>query len=206
MGSQKDTATSLSFKKSLGISFGLHAAILGFLLLSLRGDVERAAGYGESEIISVSLIAGSKSSEQFPFAKGANEPGEKSLSEAPATAGVMETAGAESGVGVLGRSRRVEAPGEGSGEGGLSTILQQIRNQIERHKHYPLMAKRSRIEGSPQVEFKIKTDGALEYVSLKQSSGSKMLDEAATLTVHQAAPYPFYPEPIALAIHYTLAP
>lgn len=196
MGSQKDTATSLSFKKSLGISLGLHAAILGFLLFSLRGDVERAAGYGESEIISVSLIAGSKPSELIP-------------------AGVMETAGAESGVGVLGRSpkqptsfrtRRVEALGEGSGEGGSSTILQQIRNQIERHKHYPLMAKRSRIEGSPQVEFKIKQDGSLEYLTLQQSSGSKILDEAATLTVHQAAPYPFYPEPIALAIHYTLAP
>lgn len=168
--------------KSIGISLLLHVGLLGLLLFGLPGDIEKPAGHGESEIISVAIIGAS----------------------------VAPSAGKARGASPSRPLRGLDLPNSGSanrvgGEGGTSAILQQIRNKIERNKYYPLIAKRSRIEGSPLIEFKIKNDGSVEYVILKQSSGSTILDEAAAATVHQAAPYPFYPEPIALNIHYTLA-
>lgn len=104
-------------------------------------------------------------------------------------------------------SNKEGATGDRSGTGGeegASETLRKIRIKIERAKYYPLLAKRSKMEGSPLVEFKIKNDGSVEYVNLKKSSGSQILDDAATATVQKAAPFPFYPDPIALNISYNL--
>lgn len=210
MGWQENTSKELKLKGSLFISLLLHGLCLGFLIFGLPGDVERAAGYGQSEIISVSLIGNMpQPRERVGLAELRGTPPHRS--GAPINRrGEREGRGGDlPAADLVPQDRRAEAVGAGAyrdaGEGGASKILQQIRNQIERNKYYPLMAKRSQLEGSPLIEFKIKDDGSIEYVALKKSGGTKILDEAAVATVRQAAPYPFYPEPIALHIHYTLA-
>ncbi|MBU4483883.1 energy transducer TonB [bacterium] len=84
------------------------------------------------------------------------------------------------------------------------SILSLIRKRIEENKYYPAIAKKREIEGSPEVSFKITKDGSLEYLKLKNSSGSDILDKAALETVQRATPLPYYSSPISLSLNYTL--
>ncbi|MBI4223352.1 MAG: energy transducer TonB [Deltaproteobacteria bacterium] len=206
----RDNGPKSLIKKSLFISTLLHVILLGLLIFGLPGDVERATGDSKNVIISVSLIGDSpQPRERVGLAELRGTPPHQS--GAPINRrGEREGRGGDlPAADLVPQDRRAEAVGvityQEAGEGGASLILQQIRNRIERNKYYPLTAKRSKMEGSPLIEFKIKPDGSLEYVLLKQTSGSPILDEAAAMTVQQASPFPFYPEPIALNIHYTLA-
>lgn len=176
-------------KKALAVSTLLHAIVLVAFVLLLRSDTpDKAAGFGNSGfIINVELVG-------VPHVSHPLLNPLPSLFTSP-----LSSPSARGGLSYKGE-------GEEGGEGGSSQILQQIRNKIERAKFYPLIAKRSRVEGSPLIEFKIKNDGSLEYLLLKQSSGSKILDDAALNTVKETQPFPFYPDPIALNVHYTLAP
>lgn len=98
------------------------------------------------------------------------------------------------------------------GRGGLGSpgsptgnpILAKIRNKIERSKYYPQQARLQRLEGRPEVSFKIAPNGTIESVHLKRSSGSALLDSAAIETVNRSAPLPYYDGQISLAINFTL--
>lgn len=172
----------------------------------MRSDsVQRASG-NEGNVY-VSLISAPPG--------GASEPGSKSLRKAILTAGIQsQNRRQRSGdFGPTQNRPRLFEPGErkqtggaegDGGESGSSDLLRQIKIKIERAKFYPLIAKRTHLEGAPEVELKIKQNGSLEYVALKKSCGSKILDDAALSTVKLAAPFPFYPEPIALNIQYNL--
>lgn len=180
MAPQTTSPNRPKLKKALAVSTLLHAVILLAFVFLLHSDtVDKAAGVGSSGfVINVELIGAPHISHPFLNPLPSRERNKR-------------------------RGELVSQSNEG-GEGGTSKILQQIRNKIERAKFYPLIAKRSRLEGSPLIEFKIKNDGSLEYVSLKVSSGSKILDDAALNTVQEASPYPFYSESIVLNIHYGL--
>lgn len=204
-------------RPSLFISFTLHALLLGSLVFLLQSDsIEKAAGIGDVGAIYIELVGTTSTTKAKPLDEGEEVSVEKSISDpANSLSGYKHFSGgelsdrfgsAQNGSRLFSTDTSSPSTGESrnGGEGGTSQILRQIRNKIERNKFYPLLAKRSRVEGSPRVEFKIKNDGTLEYVVLKKSSGSKILDNAATQTVNQAAPYPFYPEPISLNIHYGL--
>jgi protein TonB len=62
--------------------------------------------------------------------------------------------------------------------------------------NYPEEAKRQKIYGSLQLIVSIKSDGSVERVEIKRSSGHKVLDEAAIRIVNLAAPYAAFPEDI----------
>jgi protein TonB len=62
--------------------------------------------------------------------------------------------------------------------------------------NYPEEAKRQKIYGSLQLIVNIKSDGSVERVEIKRSSGHKELDEAAIRIVNLAAPYAAFPEDI----------
>jgi protein TonB len=95
--------------------------------------------------------------------------------------------------------------GAGSGEGnGTSLVLSQIRSRIERAKRYPLLAKKSGVEGASLVRFEINEKGEPTGIVLKTSSGSEMLDNEAIETIHRAAPYPVYPDPLEVWIRFQL--
>jgi protein TonB len=73
--------------------------------------------------------------------------------------------------------------------------LEDWRQKVERigNLNYPEAAK-GKLYGSLLLYVSIKSDGALEYVEVRRSSGHKILDEAALRVVRMAAPYASFPE------------
>jgi protein TonB len=73
--------------------------------------------------------------------------------------------------------------------------LEDWRQKVERigNLNYPEAAK-GKLYGSLLLYVSIKSDGALEYVEVRRSSGHKILDEAALRVVRMAAPYAGFPE------------
>jgi len=68
-------------------------------------------------------------------------------------------------------------------------------DRIERigNLNYPQQAQQRGISGELQLEVVVDYDGALRRVTLQQSSGEPLLDEAALAIVRQAAPFPPFP-------------
>jgi len=77
--------------------------------------------------------------------------------------------------------------------------LAQLRQQIERYKKYPLMARKGRQQGVVLVEFELSTQGELQSVMIKESCGKRLLDQAALRAVEAAAPFPVIPQQLLLA-------
>lgn len=94
--------------------------------------------------------------------------------------------------------------GAGSSRRGNDQLLAEIRALIEAAKHYPLMARRRGLEGTSSVSFHINEDGSIAQLTLRHSSGSAILDDAALKTIERAAPFPAYPEPIQIGIRFAL--
>lgn len=65
---------------------------------------------------------------------------------------------------------------------------------LEKHKNYPRRAKRLRIEGEGMLRILIDHTGQTQQVSLRQSTGNRLLDKAALEMVRQANPFPPMPE------------
>ena len=61
---------------------------------------------------------------------------------------------------------------------------------INRHKYYPLEARRNNEEGTVLLRINIDSAGDLETYAIVKSSGSKSLDRAAMDIVKRAAPFP----------------
>lgn len=160
--------------KALLVSLLGHGLLLSLLWYNFS-EVIRPAGEGDYSFVAISLVNETEGARHLL---------------GPSVQGVIQNT--------------LNVGGHEGGEGGTSEILRQIRNKIERAKFYPLMAKRQNIEGAPLVEFQIQSDGSVQDIRLKQTSGSEILDEAALQTVRQAVPFPFYPNPISLSIRYAL--
>lgn len=82
-------------------------------------------------------------------------------------------------------------------EGGDTTqrlaYLGQVRKTLERAKINP----RSQFSGTVMVRFTVGPKGELLSRSIAQSSGSKVLDDAAMAAIDRAAPFPPLPQEIA---------
>jgi protein TonB len=76
----------------------------------------------------------------------------------------------------------------------LDYIQRRIRNKLV----YPAQARRAGIEGVTEVIFTIHLDGGVSGVSVKTSSGQKILDQAAIDAIYGAAP--FRPPPVQAVI------
>lgn len=86
-----------------------------------------------------------------------------------------------------------------------------VASKIEGEKHYPLSAKRRKLQGVGYISLRINAVGKLEFVKLIKSSGHEVLDETALNMVRSAAPFPRFPESlkvpyfdIQLPIQFTL--
>ncbi|MDO8838836.1 MAG: energy transducer TonB [Parvibaculum sp.] len=64
---------------------------------------------------------------------------------------------------------------------------------IARHKQYPRMAKRQRIEGEGHVLIHVARDGTLIDFRIVRGTGSVVLDRELSATVTRAAPLPPFP-------------
>jgi protein TonB len=82
-------------------------------------------------------------------------------------------------------------------EGGDTTqrraYLGQVRKTLERSKVNP----RSTISGTVLIKFTVGPKGELLSRTVQQSSGSKLLDDAAMAALDRAAPFPPLPQEIA---------
>lgn len=65
---------------------------------------------------------------------------------------------------------------------------------IEKHKHYPLRARKKGQEGEVKVLFTILEDGTISHVQIGQSSLSSMLDRAASKAVESLGRFQPIPE------------
>lgn len=69
-----------------------------------------------------------------------------------------------------------------------------LQAEIARHRSYPLMARRLRQEGTVAVGFVVQADGHLTAIELLESSGHRLLDEAALAAVREVARFRPIPE------------
>ena len=81
-------------------------------------------------------------------------------------------------------------------------------NRVERigNLNYPDQARRNRLSGTLIMDVTISADGKLMNIDLRQSSGHKILDDAAMRIVRLAAPYSAFPDKLkkeADVIHIT---
>ncbi|VAW94950.1 hypothetical protein MNBD_GAMMA23-1882 [hydrothermal vent metagenome] len=65
---------------------------------------------------------------------------------------------------------------------------------LEKHKKYPVRAKRLRIEGEGLLRILIDRSGQTRQVSLEQRTGNRWLDKAALAMAKRANPFPPMPE------------
>lgn len=87
----------------------------------------------------------------------------------------------------------------GGAGGAPADYLGQLRAWLERHKDYPRMAQRRRIEGRVMLGFVIDRQGAVLSWRIERSSGHDILDAAVVDLIVRAAPLPAIPAGLALA-------
>ncbi len=71
-----------------------------------------------------------------------------------------------------------------------------IRQHIEEHKRYPLLATRRGLEGRVGLRFLLYRDAHVEKIEVTKSSQVSLLDEAAMRAVKEGNPFPTFPESI----------
>lgn len=73
----------------------------------------------------------------------------------------------------------------------FATYIESWRQKVEKigNLNYPEAAKAQKLYGNLRMTVAIKSDGSIDYIEINQSSGHKILDDAAKRIVEMAAPY-----------------
>ncbi len=66
----------------------------------------------------------------------------------------------------------------------ISLFTAHVVAVINKHRHYPMAARRRGIEGKTIITFRMDRDGHVSNVALIESAGHRMLDKAAQKTIH----------------------
>jgi protein TonB len=77
-----------------------------------------------------------------------------------------------------------------------ASYTQTVKQWIESRWVYPDLAKQYGLQGRVVVEFTIRQNGHVEFLSLVRSSGSKLLDEEAVRAIKAAVPFKPFPRSI----------
>jgi len=115
--------------------------------------------------------------------------------------GAAAAAGSAAGGGGDGSgSGRGSGRGSGGGTGGgsgagsvLGAYLARVRQRIEGAKRYPMLARRTKLEGRAAVAFELDRSGAPRHVELRYAD-HPLLGEAALLAVRSASPFERLPD------------
>lgn len=78
-------------------------------------------------------------------------------------------------------------PGTQGGGSVERTFIQNLYTQLERNKHYPMRARKLRIEGQVEVSFRVLRNGQIEDIEVVSASPSEALNQAALETVRKAS-------------------
>ncbi len=81
--------------------------------------------------------------------------------------------------------------GNATTHGVAASYLENFRRHVERvaNQYYPEQARRQNIMGDVRLMVIVDAKGQVKAITLLESSGSKILDEAAKQSVRQSAPY-----------------
>ena len=202
--------TNLGLPFFLSLSVALHLlALLPFIILHFLDIEKPLAGGGGT--VTIDLIGISQTKERGGsqsrlrnqlFDRLSGQPIDSLRSrpadyQRPSSSGTAKASSSE--------TESPPAPSTvGSGPEGLNPTLAAIRIKIERAKHYPELAQKSGIEGKALIHFEIDEKGLPQNISLKKSSGSPLLDQEALVTIHQASPFPTYPNPLEVWIKFEM--
>lgn len=74
-----------------------------------------------------------------------------------------------------------------------SAFRRALQSHIARYRRYPEEARRARMQGTVQILFSMRRDGAVLDVWVRASSGQPVLDDAAIATIRRAQPLPRIP-------------
>ncbi|HEX5539524.1 MAG TPA: TonB family protein, partial [Methylophilaceae bacterium] len=76
--------------------------------------------------------------------------------------------------------------------------VESWRQKVEKvgNLNYPVEAKEQKLYGRLRMTVSIKADGSIEKLEINQSSGYKVLDDAAKRIVNLAAPFAPFPDNI----------
>lgn len=79
-----------------------------------------------------------------------------------------------------------------------AAYMEAWRAKVERvgNLNYPDEARRRRLSGSLRLDVALNPDGSINKINLRQSSGHKVLDDAAVRIVRLAAPFAAFPDDI----------
>ena len=77
-----------------------------------------------------------------------------------------------------------------------NSYMEIVRLMIEKHKHYPNLARAKHMEGIVTIRFVITPDGKTKAIEIAKSSRHKILDRAALRAVKDASPFPKPPSQI----------
>ena len=72
----------------------------------------------------------------------------------------------------------------------IKAHYEYIKNGIQNKMIYPLIARKKGWQGTVIVSFVVCTDGKVQDVQIKESSGFSILDQSAVNTIKNAAPFP----------------
>ena len=80
----------------------------------------------------------------------------------------------------------------------FAAYVESWRQKVEKvgNLNYPEEAKDQKLYGQLRLTVSIKADGSIENIEINQSSGHKILDDAAQRIVKLAAPYAAFPEEV----------
>ena len=96
------------------------------------------------------------------------------------------------------RPRR-QSIGASASEYRFARYVDDWRIKVERlgEANYPQAARDQKLYGSLLLTVSIRSNGALDHIEVRRSSGSKILDDAAIRIVRMGAPYPPFPANVA---------
>lgn len=87
---------------------------------------------------------------------------------------------------------------------GADARLRAIVRRIQRHQHYPEVARSAGVEGASTVSFRILPNGKPGGLRIKRTSGNAVLDRASLEAVRKAAPLPYVDKTLVLTMRYHL--
>jgi len=194
-------------KKAVAISLAVHIALIAAWIW-LPGLLSRHDVPGPGEEVQVWLA---EPTGDIAFGPGHGKPEGSVERTRQSRADQLAVPGAKT-EGTEQSEESVQRAGGVGGAGGAGTstgaggseLLARIWRRINASKYYPASARRGGITGSPKVAFALDESGQVKWVKLVASSGKSILDDAAIETVRRAAPLPYYPKPITVAVKYSL--
>lgn len=120
-----------------------------------------------------------------------------SIETETALAAVMPSEGGGAGAEAVTRRRQGsgagDSPGAGGSRGRQAEYVAILAGHVNRYKHYPMAARRSRQEGIATLSLVILRDGTVKDYRISKSSGWEALDAAALRMLERAQPLPAFP-------------